>query len=198
MAIPPLIDVRDALDRAEAASTGNLDDDLEPVRERIAAVADDEVANVPSTVAALDDRILALRDRRDLSEGADYWLETVHNRFSTYRDRLDETSAALEVASARIVDGDDERASVAEVDDAEATLRGTLVNGGSATRAVVQVVFYDDDGAPLWKVESPAVDLDTGERRPVDRRVYVPEAAAYWDAVPLETVDTRTVEGHLG
>lgn len=193
--LPPIIDVREMLDRIER-DAGNDDEVpayLDEIRDLLAAYGDRDRGARASLVDDIDGSVLAMREYLDDGSDADRWAEGIQNRFRIYRESLREASESLHLSGAALHrDGDDVDGAAAAHQGEEVTLAGTLVNQGDARDGVLRLVFYDDDHTATWKVESREFDVDAGERRAFEEQVYVPEDAAYYDVTALDATDPDT------
>lgn len=187
--LPPILDVRDALDDIETSADADVGDDLDAIRARLDELDDRGRADDQSVVDDIDGLVLGLRE--SLDGEADRRAEGVQNRLRTYRDALHDASTTLSLSGAELRDGSGDRAGVVDHAGETVDLVGTLVNGGDARAAVVSLAFHDNDGAPVRKVESHEVGLDSDERRDVELTVYVPENTAYYATTALDADDPR-------
>jgi hypothetical protein len=186
-----MIDVGDALDRIER----NTDHPealsyLAEVRETLGRIAERDPGGRESLATDLDNLVDSLRMHVD--GDADFWAETVQNRVANYRRTRREASDTLHLGSSRLAVEDVEPVDPAAYPGAEARLRGTLVNQGEPGDAIVQLAFYDDDGAAVWTVESREFALAAGEKRDLDLRVWIPEAADHYGVAALDAADPRS------
>ena len=190
--LPPMIDMGDALDRIERATSDEAAlSQLGAVRGTLSRIAGRPPGRRESLVNDLDNSVDSLRMHVTDGGDADFWAETVQNRVANYRRTRRETSDTLHFGNTRLrVDGE------AAVDPAanqgeKGRLRGTLVNQAEPGEAIVQLAFYDDDGAVTWTVESCGFGLDAGEQRNLDLHVWIPEDAAYYGVAALDADDPR-------
>lgn len=189
--LPPLVDVRDALDDVEREADADVDDELDAIHSNLDRLAG-RVAASDSVVSDIEDDVLAMRER--LSGDADMYAEGVENRIRQYRTSRSNASDAVDLADPRltrngaVVDIERQRGERVEVE-------GVLVNQGEAREATVLTVFHADDGTVAQKVESRPYDLTPGDRRDVSMSVLVPEDAAYYAVSALDVDDSRAIEG---
>jgi hypothetical protein len=196
--LPPLIDVHDTLDDIERDADADVSDDLDAIRANLDRLADRDQGG-ETLLDDIEDDVLAMRER--LSGDADWYAEAVENRVRQYRTARDSASDTLTVAEPRLarngtaVSLDAGRGGDSGHGGDPADAEGVLVNQGDDRRATMQVVFYDDDGATLRKVESGPVDLAGGERHDVSLTVHVPDDASYHDIRALDGSDPRSIDG---
>lgn len=189
--LPPLIDVRDTLDRIGREADEDVSDDLDAIRANLDRLAGREEAS-DSVVSDLEDDVLALRER--LSGDADMYAEGVENRLRQYRTARADSSDTLDVADPRLtrngatVDLDRQRGETVDVE-------GVVVNQGDARTVTVLVVFYDQSGTVARKVESRAYDLDAGGRHEVSFPIHVPTDASYYAVSAVDADDPRSIDG---
>lgn len=189
--LPPLVDVRDALDDIDREADADVSDDLDAIRGNLDRLAGREEAS-DSVVSDIEDDVLAMRER--LSGDADMYAEAVENRIRQYRTARSNASDTVDIADARLtrngaeVDLERQRGDLVDVE-------GVLVNQGEARDATVLTVFHGEDGTVSRKVESRPYDLDAGDRRDVSMTVYVPDDAAYHAVNAVDTSDPRAIAG---
>jgi hypothetical protein len=188
--LPPVLDVRDSLDRIERDADADVSDELDRSRSLLDRYeARDGETSRASLVDDLDGLVVAMRER--LSGDADRYAEGIENRLQTYRDSQGEASETVTVSGPELRDGDDERvAAVGRYEAATATLDATLVNEGERRDGVVRLTLYDEDHDPKRRVLIRESDLSTDERRQVRARVAVPDGAEYYDVTALDAVET--------
>lgn len=192
--LPPVLAFADVLDRIERATDDDAAQEwLAEVREGQVALAERPPARRESAVADLENVVESLRTHLADGSDADWWAETVQNRLRTYRRTEAAASDTLSLSRPRL-ETDGQPVDVA-TDTGEATLTGTLVNGGERADATIQLAFYDEDGRPVWIVESRQFGLDPGERRGFELTVYVPEEVAYYATAALDVNDPQAVAG---
>ncbi|MFC5972787.1 hypothetical protein ACFPYI_15730 [Halomarina salina] len=189
--LPPLLDVRDALDDIEREADADVSDDVDAIRADLDRLAEHDEAS-DSVVSDVEDDVLALRER--LSGDADMYAEAVENRIRQYRTSRQSASDTVDIADPRLarngtaVDLERQRGETVDVE-------GVLVNQGESRAATVLTAFHDDDGTVSRTVESRAYDLDAGEKRDVSLTVFVPDDAAYYAVSAVDADDPRTVAG---
>ena len=188
--LPPVLDVRDSLDRIERDADADVADELERTRALLDQYeARDGETSRASLVDDLDGLVVAMRER--LSGDADRYAEGIENRLQTYRDSRGDASETLTVSGPELRDDDGERvASVGRYDAETATLDATLVNEGEPRDGVVRLTLYDADHDPRRRVLVRESDLGTDEHRQVSARVAVPDEAEYYDVTALDAGET--------
>ncbi|MFB6118926.1 hypothetical protein [Halosegnis sp.] len=186
--LPPIIDIGDALDRVAAATddpeaTGYIQEIRDGLEELAARPPEARESQV-QTLEHLVDSLLTHVD-----DDAALWAKTIQNRFANYRHARRGSSRTLHVSNGRLEREDDNPLALA----GEAQLRGTLINNGEATDAMVSLAFYDETDRAVWKVESREFAVMAGETRELDLTVYVPEGAEYYALAAFEPDDPATV-----
>lgn len=190
--LPPILDVRDQLDRIKSQS-----DDPEVARlvdesrELLDRYESRERGGLDSLVDDLDNNVLQLRERLDEGSGAARQAEGAQNRLRIYRNSRQNTSETLHVADSRLV-SDGRRVEPSDVAGEPVAVEGTLVNQGDARDVVVRLTFYDDV-APVQRLERLERDLGEGERRTVELTAYVPDDAVYYDVAALDADATGSL-----
>jgi hypothetical protein len=188
-ALPPLVDIRDALDAIETSAHTDVSGDVDRIRDALRAFGDREQAAKDSLIADIERQINALREQ--LSGDADRRAEGVQHRLQQYRDSPADSAPTLSGAALRDETGT--QITIPRYSDESAVLSGTLVNGGDAREVTTMLTFYTDNGTPLRTIEGPPIEIGPGEHHSVELPVAIPpEATAYATSV-LDVDDPRTV-----
>lgn len=189
--LPPVIDIRDDLNRAERETGPDADAEFETVRDRLDAFERRDRADREGVLDEIDNQLLRLEERLD-GEAARR-IATARNRIHVYRDSLDRTAADLAVVETTARDRAEREASDEDRADellpvGDVTIAVTVANGGDDREVVPVVTIYDDDGEDLGTTSGPAVPIQAGEQRRIELDVDVPSRASYY-ATRVEAVD---------
>lgn len=193
--LPPILDVRDSLDRIERDADADVADELDSVRTLLDRYEErgSDAGSRASLVDDVDGLVVSMRER--LSGDAERYAEGIENRLQIARNARNESSETLHASGAELRDGDERLRSLTEYDGETATLDATLVNQGEARDAVLRVTFFDEDDEPIRHTSTSASDLSADEHRKVTETVSVPTEAAYYDVSVLEATDAAAGEG---
>lgn len=187
--LPPILDVRDALDRVERDADADVSEELESIRTLLDQYErrDSDVESRASLVDDVDGLVVSMRER--LSGDAERDAEGIENRLRMARNARNEASETLHVSGGELRDGDARLRSLSEYDGETATLDATLVNQGETRDGVLRLTFYDENDQPIRHVSAPESDLSADENRQVTETVTVPAGAAYYDVAALDATD---------
>ena len=193
--LPPVLDVRDSLDRIERESDADVSDQLDRVRSLLDQYETRESGGGVGTSRAslvddIDGVVVSMRER--LSGDADRYAEGIENRLHIYRDSRGDVSETIHVSGAELTDNGGRVESARAVRDEAVTLGATLVNQGDARDGVVRLTFYDESRTPTLRVERRENDLAPDDHRQVSQRVFVPDDAEYYDIAALDAEDAAT------
>ena len=194
--LPPILDVRDALDRIERESDADVSDQLNRIRSLLDEYEGREADATTSQASLADDIdgvVVSMRER--LSGDADRLAEGVENRLQIYRDSRNDVSETLHVSGAGLTDGGGHVESAKAVRGETVTLDATLVNQGDPCDGVVRLTFYDESHTPTLRVERRENGLTPDDNRQVSQRVVVPEEAEYFDVAALDAADAAASTG---
>ncbi|MDS0299338.1 hypothetical protein NDI76_11355 [Halogeometricum sp. S1BR25-6] len=189
--LPPILDVRDALDRIERESDADVSDQLDRVRSLLDEYEGREADASTSQASLVDDVdgvVVSMRER--LSGDADRLAEGIENRLQIYRDSRSDASETLYASGAGLSDNGGDVESAKAVRGEAVTLEATLVNQGEPRDGAVRLTFYDESNAPVLRVERRETDLRPDDNRQVSQRVFVPEEAEYFDVTALDAAET--------
>lgn len=188
--LPPILDVRDALDRIEREADADVSDQLSRIRSLLDEYEGrdaDAGGSQASLADDIDGVVVSMRER--LSGDADRLAEGIENRIQIYRDSQNDASETLHVSGAGLTDDGGHVESAKAVRGEAVTLDATLVNQGETRDGVVRLTFYDETHTPMLRVERRENDLRPDDNRQVSQRVFVPEEAEYFDISALDTTD---------
>ncbi|MDS0294585.1 hypothetical protein [Halogeometricum luteum] len=193
--LPPILDVRDALDRIEREADADVSEQLDRARSLLAEYEDrDDVSTSrASLVDDIDGVVVSMRER--LSGDADRLAEGIENRLQIYRDSRNDASETVHASGAGLTDNGGNVESAKAVRGEAVTLEATLVNQGEPRDGAVRLTFYDESDAPVLRVERRETDLRPDDNRQVSQRVVVPEEAEYFDVAALDATDSAATTG---
>lgn len=189
--LPPILDVRESLDRIEREADADVSDQLDRVRsllDEYEGRGTDAGSSRASLVDDIDGVVVSMRER--LSGDADRYAEGIENRLQIYRDSRNDVSETIHVSGAELTDDGGHVGSAKAVRGEAVTLDATLVNQGESRDGVVRVTFYDETHTPTLRVERRENDLTPDDHRQVSQRVFVPEDAEYFDIAALDATET--------
>lgn len=189
--LPPVIDIRDALDEIEADAEPDVSDEIAGIRGSLAEFGERDRAGQNSLLSDIERQVIELRD--SLTGDADRRAEGIRNRIGMYRDTSSDESSTLSLSDVQLLDDGGEQTDVDEHHGEVVTLAGALVNGGSPRDAVVVCTLYGDDDTAVKTVESRIVSLGPDERHSFEEMIYVPETAAYHATAAFDADDARTI-----
>lgn len=189
--LPPILDVRESLDRIEREADADVSDQLDRVRsllDEYEGRGTDAGSSGSSLVDDVDGLVVSMRER--LSGDADRYAEGIENRLHIYRDSRNDVSETIHVSGAELTHDGGRVGSAKAVRGEAVTLDATLVNQGESRDGVVRVTFYDETHTPTLRVERRENDLTPDDHRQVSQRVFVPEDAEYFDISALDATET--------
>ncbi|WP_254535087.1 hypothetical protein [Halomarina litorea] len=205
--LPPLVDFGDAIDNIEREvdtdDRGGDDPDVGvDVSEHVARLREQldrlkERGDQQSREGVLDDidnTVLSLREALEEGSTADQYAQGIQNRIQQYRTNREAGSETLTLSRVRL-EHNGVAIDVADKQGETAVLRGTLVNGGDDSDALVVLSFYDEGGAVCRTVEHYQRALAADEQRDVECTVYVPPTAAHYAVRAMDTADGRALSG---
>jgi hypothetical protein len=190
--LPPVIDIRDALDDIEASTEPDVSDEIDGIRESLAEFSERDRAGQDSILSDIERRIIGLREQ--LGDNADRRAEGILNRIQTYRDTSADDSATLSLSGGALLNSENDPVDVTDHHGGVATLDGTLVNGGDTRKAVAILTMYTDDGKAIKTIETRTVSLDPDERSTIEQTIYVPENASSYTVAAFDADDGRAID----
>lgn len=190
--LPPVIDIRDDLNRAERETGPDADAEFETVRDRLDAFENRDAAAREGVLDEIDNQLLRLEERLDGE--ASRRIAAARNRIHVYRDSLDRTAADLSIVETTARDRAEREASDEDREEkllpvGDVTITLTVANSGDDREVVPVVTIYDEDGDDLGTTRGPAVPLEAGAQRRIELDVDVPSRASYY-AAAVEAVDS--------
>lgn len=129
-ALPPLVDIRDALDEIETSANTDVSDTVTQIRDTLRAFGDRDEATQDSLLVDIESQINALREQ--LAGDADRRAEGVQYRLQQYRDAPTESTVTL--AGVALCDETGTPITIPRYSDESAVLASTLVNTGDSAR----------------------------------------------------------------
>lgn len=189
--LPPVIDIRDALDEIEATAESGVTGEINGIRESLVEFSERDRAGQDSILSDIERRIIGMREQ--LGGDADRRAEGILNRIQTYRDTSTDDAETLSLSGESLLDTNGNSVAISDHHGKVATFEGTLVNGGSMRDAVVIFTIYANDGMAIKTIETQTVSLDPDERETVEQTIYVPENATSYAAAAFDADDTRTI-----
>ena len=189
--LPPVIDIRDALDDIEASTEPDVSDEIDGIRESLAEFSERDRAGQDSILSDIERRIIGLREQ--LGGNADRRAEVILNRIQTYRDTSADDSATLSLSGGALLNSENDPVDVTDHHGGIATFDGTLVNGGDTRKAVAILTMYTDDGKAIKTIETRTVSLDPDERSTIEQTIYVPENASSYTVATFDADDGRAI-----
>ncbi|UPV75114.1 FxLYD domain-containing protein [Halorussus limi] len=176
--IPPIIDIRDDLRRAQDEADADVSDDFETVRDRLDAFGERDRADREGVVDEIDNQLLRVEELLD-DEEATRAVRSARNRLHIYRESLDQTDPNLAVVDSGVRQHEEPEAD-GVLPVGEVTLTATVANSGDDAEVVPVVGFYDGDGEELESVRGPAFDLEAGTEGQIELEVDVPSDATHY------------------
>lgn len=190
--IPEIIDVRDDLDRAEEAASGDLSGETGTVRDLLGDFAEGSAGDREGIVDSVDNELLRLEEQTE-SDGASEHLQAARNRLQLFRDALADADGDLVVVTTRLEPDSHTNSGgtdVASFQGERVRLELTVANVDGPATGRPTVAFYDDESAEIGTFSADPVDFDEGEQRTVDLDASVPtDATRYAAGVDVETGD---------
>jgi len=189
--LPALIDVRDDLDRALAATGGDdeLAAEIETVRDRLDAFEERDRADRGGIVDEIDNQLLRIEERLD-DEAAARAVRSARNRLHIYRESRQQTDENLAVVDSDVRERDEPTAD-GVVPVGEVTVRVTVANTGADTEIVPVVTFYDEGAGEIESVRGPEFALAGGEQEQFEFLADAPADAASYSVSVSDTGDVR-------
>ncbi|HET7323616.1 MAG TPA: hypothetical protein VFJ06_04730 [Halococcus sp.] len=187
--LPPMLDIRDALDDIETSAESDVSDDINDVRQSLAEFNERDRANQESLLTDIEDRLVGLRE--SLAGDADRRVEGIINRIQQYRTA--DESTALSLSGTALLDDKGDAADIAALTGEVATFDGTVVNGGESREAVEELTLYAADDTPIKTIETQAFSLASDEHHAIEQRLYIPENAAYYATAAFDAADSRAI-----
>ncbi|WP_135823957.1 DUF7553 family protein [Halorussus ruber] len=180
--LPPIIDIRDDLNRARQETDQDVTEEFETVRDRLDAFADRNRADREGVLDEIDNELLRIEELLDGEAARD--IRAARNRIHVFRDSLAETDEDFVVVDFGVRQHEEsegeprsEREQVLPV--GEVTMTATVANSGEDAEVVPVVTFYDETGEEIESVRGSAFDLPEGAEEQVEMETDVPEDAAY-------------------
>lgn len=189
--LPPVIDIRDALDEIEVSAEPNVSNEVDGIRGALVEFSKRDRAGQDSLLSDIERQVMELRE--SLTGNADRRAEGILNRIQLYRNTSGGESQTLSLSGVTLRDDDGNPVDVADHQDEVATLDGALVNQGDPRDAVVVLALYTTDDTAVKTIESQTVSLDPDERYPFEQMIYVPETAVYQATAVFDATDARTI-----
>lgn len=174
--IPPIIDIRDDLERAREETDEDVAEEFETVRDRLEAFADRRRADREGVLDEIDNELLRMEELLDGE--ASRAIRAARNRIHVFRDSLEATGEDFVVVDYG-VHQHEEPESDGVLPVGVVTMTVTVANSGDDAEVAPVVTFYDETGDELDSVRGPAFDLAEGAEERREFEVDVPEDAAY-------------------
>lgn len=188
--LPAILDIRDDLNRALAASDDeNLGEEFETVRDRLDAIADRDRADREGVVDEIDNQLLRVEERLDRDE-ASRAIQSARNRLHVYRESREQTDPNLAVVDSGVRQHEETEGGQ-PLPVGTVTLTVTVANTGDDTEVVPVVTFYDHDADELESVRGPEFSLGGGEEEQFEIEVDVPADATAYAVSVSDTGDVR-------
>ena len=182
--VPEVLDVRDDLERARAATGPELSGDVDEVLGMLEAYETREYGDRIGVLDRMENELTHLQDATT-SETAETRFRAAANRIRNYREAVSEAPGDVGVLTTKL-SGTDETDELAEA----GRLRVTAVNEGEPTTGHVAVTFYDANNDEVETVASEPVMFDANEETTVTVDVTTPNRWDYYVATvrPEEVV----------
>lgn len=190
--LPPVIDIRDALDEIETGTERDVSGEIDSIRESLAEFSERDRAGQDSLLSDIERQIVSLREY--LTDDTDRRAEGILNRIQIYRNTTVDESVTFSLSNPTLLDAEGNVVDVTDHRGEVATFDGTLVNGGDARDAVAVLTIYAKDGDAAKTIETRTVSLGPDEQDSIEQPIYIPENAAYYAAAAFDAADTRAID----
>jgi hypothetical protein len=161
--IPEIIDIRDDLDRAEAAAARELSEETETVRDRLGDFPERSAGDREGIVDSVDNELLRLEEQAESDDASEY-LQAARNRLQLFRDALGDADGDLVVVTTRL-ESDSHNSGGTDVTSfqgEQVRLELTVANVGGPAAGRPTVAFYDDENAEIETFSADPVEFDDG------------------------------------
>lgn len=184
--LPPILDIRDDLNRAQEAADAEADEEFRTLRDRLDEFAERDAASREGVLDEIDNQLLRLEEL--LGGEAARSIGAARNRIHNYRRARDETvdDVAVVTSSARERGAEDPERTEAVLPVGEATVSVTVANAGDDREVVPVVTLFDERGDELETVRGESARLPAGEQRQFEVTLAVPSDATTYAASVVE------------
>lgn len=186
--VPHIVDVEDDLEYARRADA-DLDEEIDGIEDRLDAYSERDAADPEGVLEVVENELLALEEE---TEGTvEERVRAARNRIHIFRSALTDTDddVALLEAKARRADAGSEVQRSAD-SDSESEFWLTVVNDGGPREFDVEIVFYDEEGEVLERIEGGDVSIAADEQKTITVLAEVPDDAAFYGARAVEEGQT--------
>lgn len=185
-ALPSVLDVEDALERVRTEATVDVDEEIDAVEERLAAMSGEPTDDWEPTMDEIEETLLRLEERTEGEAERD--VRAARNRIGIYRESRGESGDTLFVLNA------DARATDLDDPERDQQITATVINTDEARDVRLAVTFYDDDGEAVDEVVSPAVRVGAGDQQTVEFTPETPRGATSYAVEARDADDYEIVE----
>ena len=187
--VPPVVDIRDHLDR--------IRDDSPHVEDQVDSIAT-ELTRLPggesdaSVIDQIDNMLLALELR--VHGETEREVVTARNRLLTYRSNRRQQSAFLGHTEPCVVaPSSGKRTELSKLAGRTARLTTIVTNRGDARDVVVVVQISDEEGRILSQIITEETTVGVGEQQQVTATIFIPEDAEDVTLAAKNTTDQNTI-----
>lgn len=187
-ALPSVLDVEDALERVRTEAGVDVDEEIDAIEERLAAMSGEPTDDWEPTLDEIEETLLRLEERTEGEAERD--VRAARNRIGIYRESRGESGDTLFVLNS-------DAHAIEHVDpDRDEQITATVINTDEARDVRLTVTFYDDDEA-VDEVVSPAVRVGADDQQTVEFTPETPRDATSY-TVEARDADEYDTVGEAG